>query len=107
MPDLAAILASFGETVAKFNALYENEISLWKVTSIKPNVELGNLAAKLREQQKELTVYLESFSKAKRGCGEISGLENELGGLAFPNSGPKISNEVISKMQQQIKVLEQ
>jgi hypothetical protein len=108
VPDLKSILASFGETVGKFNELYRNEISVWKVTSIKPNVELGNLAAKLREQQKELTVYLESFGKAKRGCSDIGGLESELDVLAFPEgAGPQISNESIMKMRNQIKVIEQ
>ena len=68
MPDLAAILASFGETVAKFNALYENEISLWKVTSIKPNVELGNLAADCRDNKARTGDAPVYRTKTSNGC---------------------------------------
>jgi hypothetical protein len=50
-PQLTKSLQSFGRAIAKFNSVYQSEMALWKVTSVKPNAELGALAVKIHQQQ--------------------------------------------------------
>lgn len=47
-PQLASALESFMLSVAQFNAVYRAEMALWKVPTVRVNVELGNLPKKCR-----------------------------------------------------------
>ncbi len=53
-PQLENALQSFTRAVALFNSVYQSEMALWKVSSVRVNSELGALAVKVHQQQAAL-----------------------------------------------------
>lgn len=54
LPQLSSTLESFILSVSQFNAVYRSEMALWKVSNIRVNTELGNLAEKVHAEQSAL-----------------------------------------------------
>ena len=94
-PELAEALRSFGSAVQKFNAVYRSEIALWKVTPVRPNAELAELALKVRQHQKQMAQFLDSFQKMRTAVREIEQVGKEAAiSLAAPGKlGPQLNGE--------------
>lgn len=105
--EIVAGLKSFSRSIEAFNAMYRNEMSHWKVSAVKPNVALGDLGCRIRQQQESLTRYLDSFAKAQHACMEMEQVGDRVKSLDITHdSGPQITDERLQQMRQMAMLLQ-
>ncbi len=101
VPQLVGVLQSFGVAIRKFNQVYQSEMALWKVASVKPNAQLADLALRVRQQQLQLTEFVESFQKTRNACRTIEEVGKAVVAtlaVASPSdSGPQITEENVAE----------
>ncbi len=108
MPQLVGVMQSFGAAIRRFNSVYENEMALWKVASVKPNAQLAELAEKIHQQQSQLSTYIESFQKTLRACQELDAIGSSIAAtLGAPPSdgGPQLTEEFVAEANRMALVL--
>jgi hypothetical protein len=108
MPQLMGVMQSFGAAIQRFNTVYQSEMALWKVASVKPNMQLADLAEKIHKQQSQLSEYIESFQKSRRACAELEAIGKSIAvtlGAPLGDSGPQLTEEFVAEANRMAHVL--